>query len=95
MVATTPKPRMVKLEIVPEGEKTVASGNTKHDTVQYVVKVKIGGIAGVVAPLVGKQPPDIHVWVLTGNAPAFVKLEGPLYEGGPVWRVELATPVGF
>jgi len=30
MVATTPKPRVVKLEILPEGEKAIASGNTKH-----------------------------------------------------------------
>jgi hypothetical protein len=95
MVATTPKPRVVKLEILPEGEKAIASGNTKHKTVRYVVKVKIGGVAGLVAPLLGKQPPDTHVWVLTGNAPAFVKLEGPLYAGGPVWRIELATPAGF
>jgi hypothetical protein len=95
MVATTPKPRVVKLEILPQGKKAIASGNTKHETVRYVVKVKIGGIAGLVAPLVGKQPPDIHVWVLTGNAPAFVKLEGPLYAGGPIWRIELATPAGF
>jgi hypothetical protein len=28
MVATTPKPRVVKLEILPEGEKAIASGNT-------------------------------------------------------------------
>jgi hypothetical protein len=95
MVATTPKPRIVKLEILPEGEKAIASGNTKHETVRYVVKVKIGGIAGLVAPLLGKQPPDTRVWVLTGDAPAFVKLEGPLYAGGPVWRIELATPAGF
>ena len=95
MVATTPQPRVVKLEILPEGEKAIASGNTKHKTVRYVVKVKIGGVAGLVAPLLGKQPPDTHVWVLTGNAPAFVKLEGPLYAGGPVWRIELATPAGF
>jgi hypothetical protein len=95
MVATTPKPRVVKLEILPEGEKAIASGNTKHKTVRYVVKVKIGGVAGLVAPLLGKQPPDMHVWVLTGDAPAFVKLEGPLYNGGPVWRIELATPAGF
>ena len=33
MVATTPKPRVVKLEILPEGEKAIASGNTKHETV--------------------------------------------------------------
>ena len=95
MVATTPKPRVVKLEILPEGEKAIASGNTQHKTVRYVVKVKIGGVAGLVAPLLGKQPPDTHVWVLTGDAPAFVKLEGPLYAGGPIWRIELATPAGF
>ncbi len=95
MVATTPKPRVVKLEILPEGEKAIASGNTKHETARYVVKVKIGGVAGLVAPLFGKQPPDMHVWVLTGDAPAFVKMEGPLYADGPVWRIELATPAGF
>ncbi len=95
MVATTPKPRLVKLEILPEGEHAIASGNTKHDTVRYVVKVKIGGVAGLVARLLGKQPPDTHVWVLTGAAPAFVKMEGPLYAGGPIWRIELAAPAGF
>jgi hypothetical protein len=95
IVATTPKPRVVKLEILPEGEKAIASGNTKHETVRYVVKVKIGGVVGLVAPLLGKQPPDTHVWVLAGNAPAFVKWEGPLYDGGPIWRIELATPAGF
>jgi hypothetical protein len=95
LVATAPKPRLVKLEILPEGKKAIESGNTKHETVRYVVKVKIGGVAGLVAPLLGKQPPDMHVWVLTGDAPAFVKLEGPLYAGGPVWRIELATPAGF
>jgi hypothetical protein len=95
MVATTPKPRLVKLEILPQGEEAIASGSTKHETVRYVVKVKIGGVPGLLAPLVGKQPPDTHVWVLTGNAPAFVKMEGPLYEGGPIWRIELATPAGF
>src|SRR5882757_5765285 len=36
MVAATPKPRLVKLEILPEGEKTIASGNTKHEAVRYV-----------------------------------------------------------
>jgi hypothetical protein len=95
MVATTPKPRVVKLEIHPDGVKTIESGNTKHEAVRYVVKVKIGGVAGLVAPLLGRKPPDTHVWVLTGNAPAFVKLEGPLYDGGPIWRIELATPAGF
>jgi hypothetical protein len=92
MVATTPKPRLVQLVIIPQGEEPVSSGNTKHKTRHYVVKVKIGGIAGVVAPLIGKQPPDAQVWVLSGEAPAFVSFEGPLYNGGPIWRIELAIP---
>jgi hypothetical protein len=41
---------------------------------------------------VGKQPPDTHVWILGGDAPTFVKFEGPLYSGGPVWRIELSSP---
>src|SRR5436309_15627228 len=95
MVATTPKPQVVKLEILPEGEKAIASGNTKHKTVRYVVKVKIGGVAGLMARLLGKQPPDTHVWVLTGDATAFYKLEGRLYAGGLLWRMELATRAVF
>jgi hypothetical protein len=46
----------------------------------------------VVAPLVGKQPPDTHVWVLEGDAPAFIGSEGPLGTDAPPWRLELASP---
>ncbi len=94
-VATTPKPRLVNLVIVPQGEVPVSHGTIKPKAIHYVVKVKIGGVAGLVAPLLGKQPPDTHVWILGGEAPAFVKLEGPLYDGGPIWRVELAIPARF
>ena len=59
----------------------------------YVVKVEIGGVSGLLAPLLGKQPPDTQVWILPGEAPAFVKSEGPLYLGGPLWRIELTSPV--
>ena len=57
----------------------------------YVVKAEIGGVKGFLAQLTSKQPPDTHVWVLGGDAPAFVKLEGPLYTGGPIWRVKSAA----
>jgi hypothetical protein len=57
-----------------------------------VVKVDIGGFAGLVAPLLHKQPPDSHLWILHGDAPAFVKSEGPFYLGGPIWRIELVSP---
>jgi len=91
-VATTPKPRLVKLELdVAATDRFVVAGSTRRAT-HFVVKVKIGGIAGVVAPLVGKQPPDIHVWVLPGEAPAFVRADIPLSPEGPLFRTELASP---
>lgn len=94
-VAMTPKPRLVDLTILPKGEEPFSSGSIKHKAMHYVVKVKIGGIAGLLAPLLGKQPADMQIWVLGGEAPAFVKFEGPLYNGGPIWRVQLAAPAGF
>jgi hypothetical protein len=93
MVATTPKPRLVKLAIFPQGEDPFTTSGAKRLAIHYVLKVEIGGIEGKIAPLLGKQPPDIHVWVLGGEAPAFVKMEGPLFYGGPIWRIELASPV--
>ena len=94
-VATTPSPRLVKLLIVPQGEEPLSHGTIKLKAMHYAVKVKIGGITGVLAHLMGKQPPDMQIWVLGGDAPAFVKLEGQFYDGGPIWRVELATPAAF
>ena len=92
-VVATPKPRLVKLKITPAGEERFSTGGTVRKAMHYVLKVEIGGLAGVFAPLVGKQPPDSHVWILTGEAPAFVKSEQPLYNSGPVWRIELVSPV--
>ena len=93
MVAATPKPRLVKLAISPQGEEPFSVGGSIRKATHYIVKVEIGGAAGLVAPLLGKQPPDTHVWILGGEAPAFVKSEGPLYFGGPIWRIELVSPV--
>src|SRR6202522_2935848 len=90
MVAAAPKPRLVKLLISSEGEESFSAGGFARKATRYVVKVDIGGIAGVVAPIVGKQPLDTHIWILGGDAPSFVKLEGPLYPGAPIWRIELA-----
>jgi hypothetical protein len=92
-LAVTPKPRLVKLAIKPEGEQPFTAAGATHQATRYNVKIEIGGIAGVVAPVVGKQPKDITVWILRGNAPAFLRLEGQLYPEGPVWRIEQTVPV--
>ena len=93
LVAASPKPRLVKVVITPNGEAKFLAGGSIRKATQYLIKYEIGGIAGWLAPLVGKQPQDSHAWVLGGDAPAFVRLEGPLFLGGPSWRIELASPV--
>ena len=92
-VATTPKPRLVHLSVKPEGEDTFMSAGRPNKAVRFVIHVEIGGMTGVIAPLIGKEPPDIHVWVSIGEVPAFVKSEEPLYMGGPMLRTELVSPV--
>lgn len=94
MVApTSSKPRLVHIVITPEGKDPLSIGGILHKATNYRIKIELGGVIGLVAPLVGKQPSDVHVWILGGEAPAFVKEEGQFYEGGPIWRIELVSPV--
>ena len=91
-VATTPKPRLVNLEIIPQGQKPFSIGSHHHKALLYSIKVKIVGITGVVASLLGKKPPDTQAWVLTGEAPAFARSDGPLFGEGSIFRMEVAIP---
>ena len=93
MVVATPKPRLVKLAISSQGTEPFSLGTSSHKATLYTIKIEIGGLAGLVAPLLGKQPPDSHIWILGGEAPAFVKSEVISYLGGPMWRTELVAPV--
>jgi len=91
-LAFTPKPRVVKLEITPVGEESFLIGQATLKSIHYRVHPELGGLTGLVAPLIGKEPPDQHVWILYKDVPAFVKFEGTLFNGGPTWRIELAGP---
>jgi hypothetical protein len=92
MVVATPKPRLVKLAISNQGKDPFSLAGSSREALHYAIKVEIGGVAGLVAPLLGKQPPDSHVWILGGEAPTFVKSETLSYMGGPIWRTELVAP---
>lgn len=93
MLVSTPKPRVVKLKIAASEQDTFTVGGVAGKATHYVIKIDIGGVTGVVAKVVGKQPPPIHAWVAAGGAPAFLRSEGPLFEDGPIWRIEQASPV--
>lgn len=92
MVAVSTTPRVVELQFIPAPEKTIHQGPLAYKVQHYVVHIKVPGAAGVVAPLLGKKPPDLHLWVLKSEAPTFIEFEGPLSEDTPVWRIELAAP---
>jgi hypothetical protein len=92
MLFATPKPQLVNLVITPMGAEPFAVGRASYKATRFNVKVEIGGLKGVLAKLVGKQPLDTSVWILGGEAPGFVRSEGQFYQDGPVWRIELASP---
>ncbi len=91
-VAPTEKPRLIHVSIKPAGEVPFALGGTPRKAMDYILHIELGGLTGIVAPVIGKQPSDFHIWILTGPFPAFVREEGALYEGGPIWRIEQISP---
>lgn len=93
LLVTTPKPRLVKLNVTPSsGKEPFWIGSSKYEATHCVLKIDIGGIAGAVAPLIGKQPADNDVWILDGDPPLMVKFAGQFFSGAPVWQLELTAP---
>ena len=90
-VAPTPKPRLVKLVITPQGEDSFSFAGSTRKATHFVVKVDIPGVAGVVAPLVGKQPSETHIWILGGEARPLLNQKGHFIwvvrSGELNWRV--------
>lgn len=92
MIVGSPTPRTVKLIITPRAQGTFLVGESKRKMLHYVIHIDITGVAGVVAPLIGKQPPDEQMWIASGEVPTFLEERGELYNGGPIWTIELAGP---
>ena len=91
LVAPTGKGRLIRLSINVVGEEPFSPvvGVRRKATV-FRIHPELGGVAGVVAPVIGKQPKDIFVWILEGQVPGLVREIGPLEQGGPVISVEPA-----
>jgi len=91
-VGFSPEPRIIELHITPANDQKVIVGKLETSAVHYVLKPDLGMWLTLFATILGRVPPDEHVWVVTADVPAFVRFEGPLYIGGPVWRLELTSP---
>jgi hypothetical protein len=88
VVVAGDKPRLIHLSMKNSGEASFSLGGVPRKATNFVVHIELGGVAGVVAPVIGKEPPDYHVLIMTGPYPAFIREEGPLYQGGPIWRMQ-------
>jgi len=92
MVVATPKPLVVKLVISKLGEDNYSLVGSTRKAIHYEIKIELGGVAGIVAPLIGKEPPNIEIWAVRGLAPTFVREQGPIYPDGPIMTIQLASP---
>ena len=84
IIAFTPKPRLVKMLLMPASQDTVMMSETAVPSTRFLVKPQLG----LFASLLVAEIPDIKMWVSGGEAPAFLRFEGPLYFMGPIWRID-------
>lgn len=92
LVAFTPKPLLIELELTPAGEDKMMVGQVSRTAIHYVFKPHPGPWLELFAKLFGRMPSDYHVWLVTDGAPSFARFEGPLNPTGAVWRIELTSP---
>jgi hypothetical protein len=91
-VAPTAKPRLVHVSIKPTGKESFAIAGKPRTATDFVLHIEVGGLVGAIAPMIGKQPADFHIWILEGSSPAFIREEGQFFEGGPLWQIEQVSP---
>jgi hypothetical protein len=81
--------RLIRILVSPEDEQPFqTTGQTLKATV-FRIHPELGGIVGMIAPLIGLQPKDVMVWVLEGEEPAVVRIVGQLGGYGPVVSSDL------
>jgi len=92
MVIAAPKPMLVRLAITPEGADTFSVAGSPRKATRYVAKIEIPGVKGVLATVLGKEPPDTLIWILHDSTPTFLRSDGPSCAGCASWRTQLASP---
>ncbi len=92
LLVFTPKPRTLELRLTPEGTDRYWVGPAPDTATRFLIQPKVVGMTGAFATVTGKQPSELRMWIAQGKAPTLVRFEGPLYNDGPRWRIDLATP---
>jgi hypothetical protein len=88
----TPKPYLIGLDLLPEGEEKVRVGVESRSVTRYELKPRLGVLLRVAATVLGKTLGRQQCWILADPVPGFVGCEAPLANGGPPWRIGLTSP---
>ena len=90
MVVAYGKGRLIQVRVTPEARTSFRVAGVRHSVSVFRLHPELGGVAGVVAPMLGKEPADAFAYVLEGDCPTFVREVGQLAQGGPLVSIELA-----
>ena len=82
----------MKLEITPDGTERLAIGGRRRKVARWRIRIDLGGLAEVLAPILGKKPPESRLWILYGEAPTFLASDTPLAAATPPLRMEVVGP---
>jgi hypothetical protein len=92
MAVFTPKPRLINMNLISEQEEVARLGGTARPVRRYLVKLEIGGLTGVLASLIGKDPPDVRYWLAVGEVPAFIRRLDPDHRSSVCQAAEAEIP---
>lgn len=91
-VLPTSKPRLATLVISRVGEDTYTLGSKRQTATKLELKVDLGGIAGFIAPIIGKEPKPTYAWMAGGEIPMFIRIQTQFYEGAALWTIQQTAP---
>ena len=86
------KPTHATMQIHKDGVDEFRVGGLVRHARRYRIHIDLGGAKALLAPMVGKQPKDVYIWISEGVSPTVVREEGQTFEDGPVLRMVLTSP---
>src|SRR6266700_1744085 len=91
-VLPTSKPRLATLVISRSGKDSYTLGGERQTAKKLELKLDLGGLAGLIAPVIGKEPKSTTAWMAGGNVPMFIRIQTQFFEGGPLWTIQQTAP---
>ncbi len=88
-LAPVGKGRLVKLAVTSDGSGELRIAETKRTAHIFRVKAEMSGITAMIAAAAGMRPADTRVWIVEGDSPELVRIQGQMYVGGPMVSIEM------